>query len=340
VGLLRSIGIMNILGAVVGASGIALLVLSFSRLVRVSLKKDWDQIEGVQHLPAAARLQRKLEQAGLNVSAGDFVKASFVVGGMLTVAVLLGTGSLLMAVVAFFAGFWLYWAWLERRRDRQVREYQEALPDAVGDLREALAINPSIEEAMTMMAAGGPLPVRSDFELIKRQTAVGVSLAQALKEAAQRRKDMFFDMLVEALLIHNAAGGAIGPTLEHLAEVIRSNLAIRNKQRAEQARPKTEGAIFCLLPPLFLFLVQLMASRYARPFYQSFLGQVVMVVVVLLSAAAYYLLTRIASRGVSFDDVMGDYTPGIKQKRDSTGGEGEKDVPRAADFVVAFGGDR
>jgi len=301
----------NVLIAFIGAAGFFVMVLSLLAHPRYSLRRELARLEGREE-GLLGRLQRKLNQADIPISAGEFLRVSTVLGVAVGLAAYVLTGIASAGLMGFALGFFIYWSYLEDRRDKRRIAYQEALAEVVDILQEAFAATHSLLMAMDTLAEHAPEPVRGDFREISRRLHVGESLAEVLREVAARRREVMFDRLTEALMANMEEGGELGPVLRALAKAVRGMARVRRQVAAAQSKIRWEARIVCIAPFAFMIILRFTAAALQRPFYASIWGQLAALVVGFLSASAYYIMNRMGRKALAIVESAGiRQRPGI-----------------------------
>jgi Flp pilus assembly protein TadB len=141
--------------------------------------------------------------------------------------------------------------------------------------------------------------VRADFVEIATQMSLQTNMEEALLRVAERRRDLMFDRLVEALVANRRTGGQqLGPVLAALRESVQALASGRRRVMTAQERIRWEARIVCLAPFTFIVILRQTAPDLQGPFYATILGQIAIILVGILSALAYYIMNRIGSRAV------------------------------------------
>lgn len=256
-----------------------------------------------------ARLQRFLAQADLQISAGEFVRTSTLIGFVLGAVGYVLTNAIAVIPLGLLIGFFGYFSVLEDRRDKRRREYQEALVDVVNIIHETFAARGSLNVALAAVAEHAPKIIRNDFVQIASQLSLGESLEHTLTTIAERRRDMILDRLVEALLANQRTGGQqIGQVLNALRQSVIALAAGRRRIATAQSRIRWEARIVCVSPFLFLVLMRQTAPDLQEPFLSSPLGQAAVLIIGLLSVLAYYIMNRIGSKALAPLESAGVHT--------------------------------
>ncbi len=283
----------NVLFAFIGATGVLILVLSILAIPHYQISKDEEDLSFL------GRLQRKLDQAGLDITAMEYLKASLFLSGVIAIVAFVLTQAPAAAILGAIVGFFGYWTYLEDRREKRRRAYQEALLEVINILQEGFASMRSLEMALATVAEHAPEIVQSDFVEIATQMSLQASLEEVLMKVAQRRRDMIFDRLVEALIANRRTGGQqLGPVLAALRESVQALASGRRRVATAQERIRWEARIVCLAPFTFIVILRQTAPDLQGPFYASVFGQVAIILVGIMSSLAYYIMNRIGARAV------------------------------------------
>ena len=283
----------NVLLAFIGATGVFVIVLSILAIPHYALAREQDEGNGM------VRLQRKLDQADLQITAAEYLKTSLFLALVLGVIALVLTAAPAAAVLGTLLGFFGYWTYLEDRREKRRREYQEALLEVINILQEGFASMRSLDMALATVAEHAPEIARKDFVEIVTQMALKENMEQVLMEIAQRRRDLIFDRLVEALIANRRTGGQqLGPVLNALRESVQALASGRRRVETAQQRIRWEARIVCLAPFTFIAILRQTAPDLQGPFYASIWGQVSILLVGCMSALAYYIMNRLGARAV------------------------------------------
>lgn len=283
----------NVLFAFIGAAGVLVLVLSIMAIPYYRISKDEEDQSFM------ARLQRKLDQADLDITAAEYLKTSLFLSVIDALVAYISTGAPAAALLGAILGFLGYWTYLEDRRDKRRRAYQEALLEVINILQEGFASMRSLEMAITTVAEHAPDVVRPDFVEIATQMSLQANLEEVLMRVAQRRRDLILDRLVEALIANRRTGGQqLGPVLAALRESVQALASGRRRVATAQERIRWEARIVCLAPLTFIVILRQTAPDLQGPFYASVFGQIAIILVGMMSALAYYIMNRIGSRAV------------------------------------------
>jgi tight adherence protein B len=237
-----------------------------------------------------------LIRAGLHeVTLRDFVVFSLLSGVVTGVVAELALGWIALSVLAGVVGLLGPYAYYLRRHDLRRRAVQDALVEAIEQLRDAIRTGLSVQEALAGLARTGPNVLRDEFASLSREARL-LGFEAALRATRDRLADPVFDVVASALSINDRLGGhLVSQVLDRLADSTRAQLRIEHEVRAHQARTVLSARIVAAAP-----LVALVGLRATNPRYLSIfdspLGQIVLLgcaTSVVLGYIAMLYLTRL-----------------------------------------------
>jgi tight adherence protein B len=246
--------------------------------------------------PRAQAAREFLVRAGLHgVTLRDFLVFSVLSGIVAGLLAQLTLGWVALSGLAVVIGLLGPYAYYIRRHDQRRRAVQDALVEAIEQLRDAIRTGLSIQEALAGLARTGPAVLRDDFASLSRDMRL-IGFEPALRATRDRLADPVFDVVASALTINDRLGGRlVSQVLDRLAEATRAQLRIEHEVRAHQARTVLSARIVAAAP-----LVALVGLRATNPRYLSIfdspLGQLVLIgcaASVVLGYAAMLYLTRL-----------------------------------------------
>lgn len=240
--------------------------------------------------------QEFLVRAGLHdITARDFVVFSVVSGGVAALVAQLCMGWPVISGLCGLAGLLAPYAYYVRRHDRRRAAVQDALVEAIEQLRDAIRTGLSVQEALTGLARTGPDVLRSEFGTLGRDARL-LGFESALLAMRNRLADPVFDVVACALAINDRLGGRlVSQVLDRLAEATRAQLRIQQEVRAHQARTVLSARIVAAAPLVALVGLRATNPRYLSIF-DSVLGQMILIgcaLSIALGYAAMLYLTRL-----------------------------------------------
>ena len=228
-----------------------------------------------------------LVRAGLyDVTPRDFLLFSVASGALAAVLAQLFLGWDIVSVLAGGLGMLAPCAYYLRRHDRRRSDVQDALVEAIEQLRDAMRTGLSVPEALAGLARTGPTVLRAEFAGLTRDARL-VGFDVALGAMRDRLADPVFDVVASALVINDRLGGRqVSQLLDHLAEATRAQLRIQHEVRAHQGRTVLSARIVAAAPVVALVGLRATNPRYLSIF-DSGWGQMVLLGCALSIALGY-----------------------------------------------------
>jgi len=233
------------------------------------------------------RVEDFLAQAGLHeVRPRDFVVFSAgtaLVGGVVA-QLLLGWIVVSLLVTALgLIGPLLYYL---HRRDRRRGAMQDALVDAMGQLRDAIRTGLSVQHALVGLAHSGPETLRAEFGRLTREIRL-LGFEPAMEAMRERLADSVFDVVAASLVLNDRLGGRnVSQVLDRLAQATRAELRVQQEIRAYQAKNVLSAQIVAAVPLVVLIAIRAINPGYLQLF-NDWMGQLLLAGCVVSTALGY-----------------------------------------------------
>lgn len=198
-----------------------------------------------------------------------------IIFSVITVIVLLSMSFSKLVVVLF--GFTallgiprLYLKWRAKRRQKAfLEEFAEAL-DAMSRLLKA---GMPVTEAIAMAGREYHGPIGDEMSQIYENQKIGISLPDAVAEAALRMPITEMKMFATAVAIQSETGSSLSEILENLSQVIRSRFRLKRKVVALSQEAKSSAAIIGALPILVGGGMNLIQPEYSGVLIEEPIGR-------------------------------------------------------------------
>jgi tight adherence protein B len=227
----------------------------------------------LERYPFGKKLQVLLIHADSSMSVGGIVLGS---AGAALVCGLLGllfSQMFLLAGAATVAGAVVPYTLLRRKRNRRLKAFNTALPDAIDLMARSLRSGHSMNSSIEMIAEQSPEPLSSEFAQVFKQQRLGVHFRDALLQMGSRVPSRDLQFLITAILVQKETGGDITEILDRTAHVIRDRVRIEGEVRVRTAQGRLTGWILSLLPVIMLVLLNLVSPGYSSVLFHDPIGQ-------------------------------------------------------------------
>ena len=224
----------------------------------------------------SARMDDKLEQAGLPMRAGEFVASTVVcaIAGGLLGAVLV-RNILFVLVIAVLASLIPY-AWLVRARNQRQKKMAEQLADVLSILASSHRAGHGFLQSLDQVASEISEPSASEFHRVVSEIRLGRPIDEAMIAMADRIGSEDMRWAVMAVNVQREVGGNLAEVLDIVAKTVRERAYIHRQVRVLSAEGRISIGILAALPfGLFLYLA-LVNPEYVTPLFTHPMGQIML----------------------------------------------------------------
>jgi tight adherence protein B len=227
----------------------------------------------LERYPIGNKLKVLLIHANSSMSLGGIVLVS--AGSALACGLLcfLFLHVVLLALAVSFAGAVLPYVLLRMKRDRRLKAFNTALPDAIDLMARALRAGHSMNSSIEMIAEQAPEPLASEFVQVYKQQRLGLHFREALLQMGTRIPSKDLQFLITAILVQKETGGDLTEILDRTTHVIRDRIRIEGEVRTHTAQGRLTGWILGLLPIIMLVLINIASPGYSSVLFHDPTGQ-------------------------------------------------------------------
>lgn len=228
---------------------------------------------------ALARLERTLEIADIQLSAGAVVGLTIV--ATLLLVVILAVISPVLAVLGLLTP--LVSRALVRRKLNKVRsDFAEQLPSNLQVLASALRSGFSFSAALATVVEQAQDPSRRELRRVVADDQLGVPLDQAVRRVAERMRSREVEQVALVAELQRTTGGNIAEVLDVVVGTIRDRQDVRRLLRTLTAQGRMARWILTGLPIVAGLAFYAYQPGVVGPFYAKAIGQVALVIAVIL----------------------------------------------------------
>jgi tight adherence protein B len=234
-------------------------------------------------------------QSGLNLRVGVLVllSAVFAIGGYLLGVVLFHRVLPGLAFLALIGP--LPCLFVLHHKNRRMREFAEAFPDALDLLVSALRAGLSFSAAMQMVAEESPEPIRGEFAVTVEEQALGLDFREALLHLLKRVDSLDLRFFVTAVILQRDTGGNLAEILENTARLIRDRFRVLGDVKTFTAQGKFTGTVLMLLPVIMMGYMVLVSPEYFKPMLESEGGRTALIVAGILQVLGMIAIGKIVN---------------------------------------------
>jgi len=227
-------------------------------------------LEGFQF---AKKLKLLLIHADSGVSVGGAVLAcagAACGGGLLS---FLWFRDWLQAVPFAFAVSIIPIGLLRMKRDRRLKAFNTALPDAIDLMARSLLAGHSMGSSIELVGEQSPEPLGFEFVQVYQQQRLGLHFRDALLQMGARVPSRDLQFLITAILVQKETGGDLTEILDRASHVIRERVRIEGEVRTHTAQGRLTGWVLGLLPVIMLAIINIINPGYSSILFHDPIGQ-------------------------------------------------------------------
>ncbi len=149
-----------------------------------------------------------------------------------------------------FAVTWVFscrkfFSWSDKRLASTL--YRQ-FPDALAMIVRSVRVGIPVSEAVRIVGRESAYPTSLEFVRVGHELSVGVPLERTLRDLADRSGLPEYRFFATALSLQSQTGGALGETLDSLADTIRKRVAARARGKALAAEARASALVLTGLP--------------------------------------------------------------------------------------------
>jgi len=262
------------------------------RNVQDALKTQTDALKASKRLS----LQQLIFQAGMKIKARAFIRNQVILG--LAVAVLL----FLVHIPFYYAiiigaavGYVLPRFYLGRRRKSYQNKFLDELPNAVEAIVRGVKSGLPLNDSIRLVAREAKEPVKSEFQRVLDQQAVGKSMAEAVVVLFDRVPVPEVNFFIVVITVQQQAGGNLSEALGNLAVVLRNRKSMKLKIKAMSSEAKASAGIIGALPFVVAILVSMTSPAYLLPLFTTNIGHIWLVVAAVMLTMGILVMRKMVS---------------------------------------------
>lgn len=244
-------------------------------------------------LPITRNLDKKLDQAGLQMTASTFVMITAALATTCAALVALTTKSALSGIPAAAASLLLANVYIRFKTEKRRERFTEVFPDALAMISRSLRAGHSFTSSIQLVGQEIPSPVGELFKTAYDQQLLGLRMADSLVNLNERIDSLDLRFFTTVIGINAEIGGNLSEVLDKLAITIRERLRIRRQVQVYTAQGRMSGYVVGALP-----IVAFVAFNILNAEYESALIKEPMGIYALMFAGCLQLIGLLVIRSI------------------------------------------
>jgi tight adherence protein B len=240
----------------------------------------------------SARLDDRLERAGMPIAAGEFValtSLSMLVGAVVGAIFLLNL--IFVLLVAGLAGLAPY-MWLLRSQSKRRKALVEQLADTMAILASSLRAGYSFLQALDTVAKEIGEPSATEYQRVVAEIRLGRPVDDALVALAERVDSDDLRWAVIAINVQRHVGGNLAEVLDIVASTVRERAYIRRQVNVLSAEGRISVGILSAIPFGLFAYISVVNTEYIKPLFTTGPGLVLLIGGAVFMVLGIYIMTR------------------------------------------------
>jgi tight adherence protein B len=265
------------------------------RQIQQTLKS---QTDALNNRKKRVPLRLQIYQAGMKMSPAAYIRNSVILGIVIFVICFVVQVPLLFALVFGVAGAYLLPKLvLRHRRKRFQAKFLDELPNAVEAIVRGVKSGLPLNDSMRVVAKEAKDPLKTEFQRVLDQQAVGKSMGEAITILYDRVPVPEVNFFIVVITVQQQSGGNLSEALTNLSRVLRNRKKMQAKVKAMSSEAKASAGIIGSLPFVVAILVSLTSPTYLLPLFTTTTGQLWLGVAACMLAMGIFVMNRM----VQFD---------------------------------------
>jgi tight adherence protein B len=251
------------------------------------------QTELLERRKKKVPLQDQIFQAGMKIKRNEFIRNQVILALIIFAICFVMQVPLLFAAVFGIAGGYLLPRWyMARRRKKFQNAFLDELPNAVEAIVRGVKSGLPLNDSMRLVAKEAKEPIKSEFQRVLDQQAVGKSIAEAVLILFDRVPLPEINFFVVVITVQAQAGGNLSEALGNLSRVLRNRKKMKQKVKAMSSEAKASAGIVGSLPFIVGILVTLTTPGYMLPLIETPIGMMWLGIAVILMGTGLFVMNR------------------------------------------------
>lgn len=223
-------------------------------------------------IPNLENLSRLYEQADVNLPFNKFMAlvailalSGALIGLLCKLPIyLIPLGSVVLGVTPFL--------WLLHRKRRRIRQFLDAMPEAVELIGRGLRAGHSLASALSLVAEEMNGPIAEEFGRVFEEQNLGIPLEVTLRGLADRVPSVDVRFFVIAVVLQRSTGGDLAEVLDKIGKLIRQRFELFGHVKALTAEGRLSGIVLLALPPGLLAFLSMSNYSYISVLFTTSIG--------------------------------------------------------------------
>ncbi|MGB2821823.1 MAG: type II secretion system F family protein [Phycisphaerae bacterium] len=205
------------------------------------------------------------------------------------------SGSPIGAGIGGAVGVFLPHAMVRYLRRRRLRRLEDQLVSGIQTLASGVRAGLNLVQSLTLVARDGPAPLRQEFTHMVREYEYGISLDEAMVNAAERIGSSDFRLLFAALHTHRERGGDLGETLDRIAASVREIQRLEKQVQTLTAQGRATARWLGAMPVVILLILYSFDSENVTKLFTEPVGNLILGIIIVLNILGFLWIKKTIS---------------------------------------------
>jgi tight adherence protein B len=206
------------------------------------------------------------------------------------------TGSFFYSVLSLIAFLVMPKLLLMRMEAKRKEKIVLALPDALTQIASGMIAGQTFLSAVEMMVKETKGPISQEFSLVLREQRLGMNLADAMDNLAERVQAEELDLVVTATQIASEVGGNLSEIFQRLAVSLRQKIEMEGKIKALTSQGVLQGWVVGLLPFFIIAALYFFIDpQNIEPIFTNLLGWIFLAIIIILEIIGGLMIRKIVN---------------------------------------------
>lgn len=177
----------------------------------------------------------------------------------------------------------------------RLKKFDLQLLDALLSMSNALKAGFSIIQAFESIVEEGKNPIAQEFDLLLRETRLGVKFEVASENLAKRMPSEDLNIVLAGIEVARQTGGNLTEVFDRLAVVIRERMRVQGRIQSLTSQGRLQGWVVGLMPFGLAVVLYMLQPSMMEGFVRSPIGIMAIFAMLCLQALGFYAIRKIVA---------------------------------------------
>jgi tight adherence protein B len=238
-------------------------------------------------------LGRWIDQSGVKISMSALLLIACGLAALCGMGVMFSIRLLWFVPFGAALGFAAPFVFLNVKRTRRLRQFEENFPEALDLVARALKAGHAFVMGLKMVADEMPEPIGPEFRKTFDEQNFGLPLKDALENLTMRVPSLDVRFFATAVLIQRETGGNLSEILENLAHVVRERFKILRQVRVHTAHGRFTGYVLLALPAVLGIALSFLNPEHMNLLFRERIGQMLLMTALVMQTIGYFWIRQV-----------------------------------------------